>query len=308
MSQSKVHSTLALSWIGVLVWPLMLALPLLLAYDSSPFVYWKLFPSSWYDYDSTRSSHWASPPPLGLCLGISAVAIGQVFVVLYFYFHSHGYLSYKKIAPPSIQVKGAPKYEFWEGLTTHLSQPEGFALLVAYLTVTWMFRLLPPSYYSFQHGIQWTKLAACLVLQDLVQYLMHVGEHRIHPSIYIRSHKPHHRFTNPKLFDAFNGSTFDTIFMILIPLYVTANAVHCNVWTYMAFGSVYANWLTLIHSEYAFPWDKYFRKLGFGTPGDHHVHHKLFDYNYGHLFLWWDCICGTYKNPDHSPRYFIMTQ
>jgi hypothetical protein len=30
--------------------------------------------------------------------------------------------------------------------------------------------------------------------------------------------------------------------MILIPLYITANLVHCNVWTYMAFGSTYANW------------------------------------------------------------------
>lgn len=224
MSPSNIH--FMLPWSGVLVWPLMISLPLLLAYDSSPLVYWKVFPSGWYEYDRASSS---PPPPLGLCLGISAVAIGQVFVILYFYLHSHGYLSHTKVAPPSIQVKGAPKYDFWEGLKTHLSQPEGFALLVAYLTLTWMFHLLPESYYSFQHGIQWTKLAACLMLQDLVQYLMHLAEHRLHPSIYIWSHKPHHRFTNPKLFDAFNGSTFDTIFMILIPLYITANAVHCNV-------------------------------------------------------------------------------
>ena len=25
---------------------------------------------------------------------------------------------------------------------------------------------------------------------------------------------------------------------------------------------------------------------GFGTAADHHVHHKLFKYNYGHLFMW----------------------
>jgi hypothetical protein len=30
----------------------------------------------------------------------------------------------------------------------------------------------------------------------------------------------------------------DTILMILIPLYITANVVHCNVWTYMTFGSM----------------------------------------------------------------------
>ena len=90
---------------------------------------------------------------------------------------------------------------------------------------------------------------ACLLVQDFVQYVMHVFEHKASPELYKMSHKPHHRFTNPKLFDAYNGSVADTVLMILIPLYVTANVVHCNVWTYMAFGSLYANWLTLIHSE-----------------------------------------------------------
>ena len=37
--------------------------------------------------------------------------------------------------------------------------------------------------------------------------------------------------------------------MILVPLYSTAHLVHCNVWEYMSFGSLYASWLTLIHSE-----------------------------------------------------------
>ena len=41
----------------------------------------------------------------------------------------------------------------------------------------------------------------------------------------------------------------DTALMILVPLYSTAHLVHCNVWEYMSFGSLYASWLTLIHSE-----------------------------------------------------------
>lgn len=35
-----------------------------------------------------------------------------------------------------------------------------------------------------------------------------------------------------------------------------------------------------------------------GTPADHHVHHKLFKYNYGHIFMWWDRLFGTYRNPN----------
>lgn len=100
----------------------------------------------------------------------------------------------------------------------------------------------------------------------------------------------HHRFTNPKLFDAFNGSPGDTFLMILIPLMVTARIVPANVWSYMTFGSLYANWLCLIHSEYKHAWDRAFSWLGLGTAADHHVHHKLFVYNFGHLFMY---VCLT---------------
>ena len=33
------------------------------------------------------------------------------------------------------------------------------------------------------------------------------------------------------------------------------------------------------------------------TAADHHVHHKLFNYNYGHLFMYWDRLLGTYRDP-----------
>mmetsp|Transcript_22601 Transcript_22601/g.39024 ORF Transcript_22601/g.39024 Transcript_22601/m.39024 type:complete len:96 (+) Transcript_22601:2-289(+) len=85
--------------------------------------------------------------------------------------------------------------------------------------------------------------------------------------------------------------------MILIPLFLTARLVNANVWSYMTFGSLYANWLCLIHSEFVMPWDGIFRSLGMGTPADHHVHHKLFKYNFGHLFMYWDKLLGTYQDP-----------
>lgn len=50
--------------------------------------------------------------------------------------------------------------------------------------------------------------------------------------------------------------------MILVPMVITARLVDANVWSYMAFGSLYANWLTMIHSEHAHPWDSFFRTLG----------------------------------------------
>lgn len=284
-----------LPWAGVLVWPLMLTLPLLLTSPQSPTSYALVFPSEWYEFDPSNRDEW--PKPLGLSLGLLAVAIGQVFVVMYFFLHKYGYLSFG-VEPTSIQSKGAPEYTFKEGIMTHLAQPEGFVLLGTYLSVTWMFHLMPNSYYSFEGGIQWKELVICLVLNDGTQYVMHRLEHVVSPTFYQMSHKPHHKFTNPRMFDAFNGSLTDTFCMILIPLFITANLVRtCNVWTYMAFGSIYANWLTLIHSEYVLPWDGVFRRVGFGTPGDHHVHHKFFKFNYSHLFMWYDQLGGTYRDP-----------
>merc|ERR1712071_297799 len=137
---------------------------------------------------------------------------------------------------------------------------------------------------------------------------MHKVEHVAHPKMYRISHKPHHKFTNPKLFDAFDGSVPDTALMILLPLFVTAHVVwDCNVWTYMAFGSVCANWLTLIHSEASFPWEPAFRRCGLGTAADHHIHHKFFKYNFGHLFMWFDWAAGTYRSPnDHWGKDFSV--
>ena len=111
------------------------------------------------------------------------------------------------------------------------------------------------------------------------------------------SHKPHHRFVNPRLFDAFDGSVPDTFCMILVPLAITAQLLPANVWEYMAFGASWSACLCLIHSEVHNPWDGLFRRLGLGTAADHHVHHRLFVFNYGHLFMYWDKLLGTYRDP-----------
>jgi lathosterol oxidase len=220
------------------------------------------------------------PSPIGLTLGIGAVVIGQIAILCYFTL----FLNFKSNLL-SIQKEGPPTYNYWKEMIGHLSQPEGFIMLGAYLCGTWMLKLMPASYYSFQGGINWVHVALQLLIQDSTQYLMHYLEHKVSAEFYRMSHKPHHRFTNPKLFDAFNGSPADTFCMILAPLFLTANLINANVWSYMAFGTLYANWLCLIHAEYRHPWDGLFRLVGFGTAADHHVHHKLFVYNYGHLFM-----------------------
>lgn len=277
--------------ITLILWPLIISVPLVLTYNN---LYQSIFPSSWYDTEAVdywTKSYW--PSPLGLSLGILAVIVGQVITLVYFVNWKRGKLT--ELHP--IQKEGPPNYDMWEAMQVHLCQPEGFVMLGGYLSLTWMFGLMPASYYSFSGGISVKHVLLQLLVQDTIQATVHWLEHVASPAFYGLSHKPHHRFINPKLFDAFNGSVWDTLFMILCPLALTARIVPANAWSYMVFGSLYANWLTLIHSEYKQPWDSVFRFLGLGTSADHHVHHKLFNYNYGHLFMYWDYACGTYINP-----------
>lgn len=212
----------------------------------------------------------------GLFLGLLSIVTGHCVMLIYL----------------CLQSRNAKvQYNFKDALINHVTKVEGFLLLGGYLISSWFF--MPITYHSSAGGIQWGYVALQLLVQDSIQYIVHVCEHRA--EIY-RFHKAHHRYINPTFFIAFHGSIADTFFMIIIPLAITAHIVPANMWSYMTFGTIYANWLVIIHSEYEHPWDSLFKRIGFGTSADHHIHHKLLRYNYGHLFMFWDIIGGTYKS------------
>lgn len=248
-----------------------------------------------------RWGNW--PSPVGLTLGILAALTAQIVVILYHY------VRLKWCATHRIQKDLRP-YDFKEGVTSHLGNPGGIVMMVVYLCATWMFDVMPCSYYSFEGNVRWWMIGAQIMSQDLLMFLLHYFEHKgpLGPKFYQTSHKPHHRFVNPRLFDAFDGSVPDTFCMILIPLAITAQLLHANVWEYMLFGSIWSGWLCLIHSEVAHPWDPLFRLLGLGTAADHHVHHRTFIFNYGHTMTWWDRLAGTYMHPEKMRSYNNSTQ
>ena len=177
---------------------------------------------------ATTSGEAGWPSPVGLCTGIGAVIVGQIFTLAYYWLLCNGALG------KPVRIQDAKRSDeggwSWARVGEHLMQPEGFLLLGGYLSGTWMFRWMPASYYSFEGGVRWDHVLVQLLLTDLLQYLMHLGEHKISPQIYKLSHKPHHVYTSPRLTDAFSGSPSDTILMILVPLFATAQLVHCNVW------------------------------------------------------------------------------
>lgn len=217
----------------------------------------------------------------GLFLGIGSVLLGQFALLGYIWWYTESY--------------HARKYDFVSAVLSHFSQMEGILLLGAYLSVSWYNQWLPPSYYITNGPIQWPLVCTQLIVQDAGQYIMHRVEHYWKP-LYRVGHQYHHQHIHPQWFDAFDGSVVDTCFMILVPLIVTSQVVRqVNTVTYMAFGTIYSMSLVLIHSEYPHPWEHIFRRCLIGTSKDHQLHHRYFHCNYGHVFMWWDVLCGTYR-------------
>lgn len=258
---------------------------------------------------------WEWPHPLGLSIGVGSVFAFQLVLIAFHYSrHAYGLFDAERNV---IQIQ-KPVLNFAEELIAHASRWEGFALLLPYLCLTWMLDLMPSSYYEldarhtcvpvfnfFDPTLVWFQLLSV----DLFMYLAHITEHRL-SWLYRCGHKKHHRWTNPRLFDAFSGHVIDTSLMILVPLFATANLVHSNCGSYVVFGTVYSAYLMLIHSEYALPWgiDRVARMVGIGTAHDHNVHHTKVVYNFGHFFMCWDQIFGTYMDPESVTKFRLAKE
>ena len=86
--------------------------------------------------------------PLGLLCGIGCVGIVQVVFTLPYYWWLMN-LSSQPLIQRNHAARGRKQgamYAFY-GLSRHLAQPEGFLLIGGYLSVTWLLRMLPASYY-----------------------------------------------------------------------------------------------------------------------------------------------------------------
>ncbi|GAB5368781.1 hypothetical protein AAMO2058_001349300 [Amorphochlora amoebiformis] len=228
----------------------------------------------------------------GLWLGIRGVLVGHVFVFSYHYVRKLYLFGKEK----NIQ-KLEPDFNWAEELIGHATRPEAFFMLVPYLSITWMFKLMPESYYDLDTPSTPLKIFLQFAVYDFVTYCIHRAQHKIE-TIYV-THKDHHAFINPHLFNAYSGSLQDTALLILIPLYTTVltlDMVGVRIYQqdYAWFGMLYANYFMLIHSEFSNPWDSLFEAIGIGTARDHNVHHSQLRYNFGHFFMWWDQLGGTY--------------
>lgn len=245
-----------------------------------------------------RLAEW--PDHVGLLCGIGSVAVAQVFLMMYHFVRKYNLCGPKDF----IQSRGPTSDDktFFEDTLIHLSNPGAFLLLLPYLSLTWMFRLMPDSYYDFDSPTNWKNVLLQLLVVDFFTFTNHIAEHCL-PTLYKASHKPHHRFYSPQFFNAFDGSLLDTVCLILFPLFTTAQLLHVSTRDYIAFGTCYSTHFMLIHSEFSHPFDTLLSFFFVNTAEDHHVHHAAVVANFGHFFTIFDRIAGTYRPGNTVPGF-----
>ena len=172
------------------------------------------------------------PSTTGLLLGIGAVSLGQITVLIYHYICQ----IVEKFDNSILIQQNKVITNFKQNIISHFKSTEIF-LLLFYLIFTWMFKLIPSTYYKMDNvSTNWLHVLQQLILIDFLMYVNHITEHYY----YYPLHKTHHIWTNPVIFNSFNTSIIDVIILIICPLYVTTNLIHANTWTYMTFGTIYS--------------------------------------------------------------------
>jgi len=142
--------------------------------------------------------NWKYPNPDGLLCGLAGAGIGQICCVAYQYLRRQVLL--KSSSKKLIQLRKLEySRSFVQDVLAHMQRVELF-LLVPYLSLTWMFSLMPESYYDIESPCNFFHVLVQLLVVDFFTYVFHVGEHTI-SRWYILTHKAHHKFTNPQLFN-----------------------------------------------------------------------------------------------------------
>ena len=121
--------------LACLLWPSLLAFPVLLS--KTPFDWpqdkgarwdsvWTYLVHLW-NSDSLSTSE--LPSPVGLCLGLASVVVGQILVILYFCAREFGFFGELKSIQFVSGKSGDNKKSMLARIKTHVFQPEGFFLL-----------------------------------------------------------------------------------------------------------------------------------------------------------------------------------
>ncbi len=145
-----------------------------------------------------------------------------------------------------------------------------------------------------------------LFVTDFIAYWFHRLSHEI--NFLWAAHIVHHQSEELNLTTVFRVSFLAVIYRAFF--YVWMALAGFDVFTIVTTGVVLGFYQLFTHS-------RVIGKLGFvekfmTTPSHHRVHHarneKYMDQNYGHIFIFWDRLFGTFIEEDEEPEYGITTR
>lgn len=152
-----------------------------------------------------------------------------------------------------------------------------FGLIPVFFYYTDKIIIYKSSFSYLDFGIQ---IMTALLLIDIFFYITHWIMH--HPSIFMWSHKIHHRFKKPVGMEAIYHHWFDLYFSNLLPIFLSLWVLPSkSVYTWY-FWVFMATAVTVLHSHSG--WSK----------SGHNDHHKYSIYHYG-VGVFMDHLLGTEK-------------
>lgn len=144
-----------------------------------------------------------------------------------------------------------------------------------------------------------------LVLFDFIAYWFHRLSHEI--NFLWAAHIVHHQSEELNFTTVFRVSFFAVIFRSFF--FIWMPLIGFDPFTIFTLGVFLAGYQFLTHS-------RMIGRLGvleefMTTPSHHRVHHgrneKYMDHNYGHIFIVWDKLFGTFVREDEEPLYGITS-
>jgi len=119
---------------------------------------------------ATTPINWQEPT--GLLWGLFLTGVGQVAIVIYHWTrHFLGWFPselHQPNRPPS------KEQSFLMQAIGHFAKPSAFALMGAYLSVTYLLGYMPDSYYDLDAKVNWMHVVAQLAIADLITIVNHL--------------------------------------------------------------------------------------------------------------------------------------
>jgi alkylglycerol monooxygenase len=144
-----------------------------------------------------------------------------------------------------------------------------------------------------------------LLIFDLIAYWFHRLSHEI--NIFWAAHIVHHQSEELNFTTVFRVSVFALLFRSLF--FIWMPFMGFDPWSIFTFSIFLGGYQFLTHSRVV-------GRLGIlekfmTTPSHHRVHHarneKYMDHNYGHIFIIWDKMFGTFVPEEEEPEYGITS-